>query len=75
MTVLLATVIGGIGLEWGPLVGTVIVVILQFQLARYAGFSLLIQGVILVVIMLAAPQGLLGLLRDLRKSSRIRKSS
>ena len=74
MIVLLATVIGGIGLEWGPLVGTIIVVILQFQLARYVGISLLIQGVILVVIMLVAPQGLLGLLRDLGKSKRIRKS-
>ncbi|MCK4899087.1 MAG: branched-chain amino acid ABC transporter permease [Anaerolineales bacterium] len=74
MIVLLATVIGGIGLEWGPLVGTIIVVILQFQLARYAGISLLIQGVILVVIMLVAPQGLLGLLRDQLKSRRIRKS-
>ena len=74
MIVLLATVIGGIGLEWGPLVGTIIVVILQFQLARYAGISLLIQGVILVVIMLVAPQGLLGLLRDQLKLRRIRKS-
>lgn len=74
MIVLLATVIGGIGLEWGPLVGTIIVVILQFQLARYAGISLLIQGVILVVIMLVAPQGLLGLVRDQLKSRRIRKS-
>ena len=74
MTVLLATVIGGIGLEWGPLVGTFIVVLLQFQLARYVGISLLIQGVILVVIMLVAPQGLLGLIRDLRKSKGFQKS-
>lgn len=68
MIVLLATVMGGIGLEWGPFVGTVIVVILEFQLARYAGISLLIQGIILVVIMLVAPQGLLGLIRNLRKA-------
>ena len=74
MIVLLATVMGGIGLELGPLVGTIIVVILQFQLARYAGISLLIQGVILVLIMLAAPQGLLGLVRDLRNDRRIRLS-
>jgi branched-chain amino acid transport system permease protein len=74
MIVLLATVIGGIGLEWGPLVGTIIVVILQFQLARYVGISLLIQGVILVVIMLVAPQGLLGLIRDLWKSKDFQKS-
>lgn len=67
MIVLLATVIGGKGLEWGPLVGTVIVVALRFQLARYAGISLLIQGLILVIIMLLAPQGIMGLARDLRK--------
>jgi branched-chain amino acid transport system permease protein len=67
MIVLLATVIGGKGLEWGPLIGTVIVVALRFQLARYAGISLLIQGLILLVIMLVAPQGIMGLIRDLRK--------
>jgi len=75
MIVLLATVMGGIGLEWGPFVGTIIVVILQFQLARYAGISLLIQGVILVIIMLVAPQGLLGLIRNLRSQRRIRLST
>jgi branched-chain amino acid transport system permease protein len=67
MIVLLATVVGGIGLEWGPFFGAIIVVILHFQLARYAGISLFIQGIILVMIMLAAPRGILGLLRDLRK--------
>lgn len=67
MIVLLATVIGGKGLEWGPVVGTIIVVALRFQLARYTGISLLIQGLILVVIMLVAPQGLMGLARDIRK--------
>lgn len=68
MIVLLATVMGGIGLEWGPFVGTIIVVILEFQLARYAGISLLIQGFILVIIMLVAPQGVLGFFRDRRKN-------
>lgn len=72
MTVLLATVMGGIGIEWGPLVGTVIVVVLQFQLARYAGYSLFIQGVILVIIMVLTPQGILGFFNDLRKAGGIR---
>jgi len=67
MIVLLATVIGGKGLEWGPLIGTAIVVVLRFQLARYAGISLLIQGLILVVIMLVAPHGIMGLIGDLGK--------
>jgi len=72
MIVLLATVMGGIGLEWGPLIGTIIVVILQFQLARYAGISLLIQGIILVILMLVAPQGILGFVRDLRNGNGFR---
>jgi branched-chain amino acid transport system permease protein len=63
MTLLLATVIGGIRTEGGPIVGTAIVVFLYFLLARYAGYSLLIQGIILIVIMLLSPQGLIGLAR------------
>jgi branched-chain amino acid transport system permease protein len=63
MTCLLATVIGGIGTEEGPIVGTVIIVFLHFLLARYGELSLLIQGVILVVIMLAVPEGIVGLIR------------
>lgn len=66
LTLLLATVIGGEGIEEGPIVGTVIVVILHFLLARYAGISLLIQGVILVGVMLLAPQGIMGFIRKTR---------
>ena len=66
ITLLLATVIGGEGIEEGPIVGTVIVVILHFWLARYAGISLLIQGALLVIIMLLAPQGIMGSLRKTR---------
>jgi len=61
MTLILATVIGGIGIEMGPIVGTAVVVILNFALAQTAGYSLLIQGVILVIIMVLAPRGILGL--------------
>ena len=43
MIVMLATVIGGMSTEEGPIVGTAIVVFLHFLLARYAGISLLIQ--------------------------------
>jgi len=63
MTLLLATVIGGIGMEEGPLLGTVVVVFLYFLLARYAGYSLLIQGLILIAIMMLSPKGIAGLLR------------
>jgi branched-chain amino acid transport system permease protein len=64
MIPILATVIGGIGTEVGPIIGTVIVVFLDFLLARYAGFSMLIQGAILVGIMLLAPQGIVEISRQ-----------
>jgi len=60
VTIILATVIGGEGTEEGPIVGTIIVVFLHFQLARYAEISLIIQGIILISIMLLAPQGIMG---------------
>lgn len=63
MICLLATVIGGIGTEEGPIVGTIIIVFLHFLLARYGELSLLIQGAILVVIMLLMPRGIVGLIR------------
>jgi branched-chain amino acid transport system permease protein len=66
MIIMLATVIGGMSTEEGPLLGTAIVVFLHFLLARYAGISLLIQGIILVVIMLIVPQGIMGFVRKTR---------
>ncbi|NIM98605.1 MAG: branched-chain amino acid ABC transporter permease [candidate division Zixibacteria bacterium] len=66
MTLILATVIGGVGTEEGPVIGTVVILLLHFLLARYAGISLLIQGVLLVIIMLLAPQGIMGFIRKTR---------
>jgi branched-chain amino acid transport system permease protein len=66
MTLLLATVIGGIRTQEGPVIGTIVVVFLYFLLARYAGYSFLIQGIILICIMLLSPQGIAGVLRKSR---------
>ena len=66
MILMLSTVIGGMSIEEGPIVGTIIVVFLHFLLGRYAGISLLIQGAVLVGIMLLAPQGIMGFLRKTR---------
>jgi len=66
MSMLLATVIGGVRTEEGPLLGSIVAVILYFLLARYSGYSLLIQGIILVLIMLVSPQGIVGMLRKLK---------
>jgi branched-chain amino acid transport system permease protein len=66
IVIMLATVIGGEGTEEGPIAGTIIVVFLHFLLARYAEISLIIQGIILIAIMLLAPQGIMGFMRRTR---------
>lgn len=66
MILLLATVIGGIRSQTGPIIGSAIVVVLHFLLAKYASISLLIQGVILVGIMLLTPQGIMGYISKTR---------
>jgi branched-chain amino acid transport system permease protein len=63
MILMLATVIGGMGTEEGPPVGTIIIVILYFLLSKYGAMSLLIQGVILIAIMLLVPNGIIGFVR------------
>jgi branched-chain amino acid transport system permease protein len=66
ITMILAVVIGGISTEEGPIIGTVIIVFLHFLLARYAGVSLIIQGVLLIIIMLLVPHGIMGFFRKTR---------
>jgi branched-chain amino acid transport system permease protein len=61
MTLLLATVIGGLRTEGGPIIGTLIYVFLYLSLSRYAVYSMFIQGVILIVIMLLSPRGIAGM--------------
>ncbi len=61
---LMATVIGGEGLEEGPIIGAAIVTFLRFLLADYGAWSLFIQGIILLVVVVVMPQGIAGLLRQ-----------
>ncbi len=61
---LMATVIGGEGVEEGPIIGAAIITFLTFQLSDYGAWSLLIQGIILVVVVVTMPKGIAGLLRQ-----------
>ena len=63
MIAMVSVIIGGLRAEVGPIFGTMIVVLLHFLLSRYAGYNLIIQGIILIGVMLAAPQGMMGFIR------------
>ncbi len=55
-------VIGGIGTVEGPILGTILFFVLREYLADYGGWSLILLGLVAVVIMLFAPEGLWGIL-------------
>jgi branched-chain amino acid transport system permease protein len=57
-------VIGGIGTIEGPLFGAAIMIALQQIFADYHSVSLLLMGLSAIMLMLAAPQGVAGLIRE-----------
>jgi branched-chain amino acid transport system permease protein len=59
------SMLGGMGTLFGPVVGAfVLVFVIQVVLARLLDFHLFATGLLLVIIVLAAPGGILGLVRD-----------
>jgi branched-chain amino acid transport system permease protein len=75
MTAILAAVIGGLRIQGGPIVGAIILTLLHFWLSGYPGYSMLAQGIILVVIMLTIPQGIVGGIGRLRGTRAYRATS
>ena len=70
----LVVIIGGAGSLAGPLVGAAIVVLLPELLAGLAEYRLLFFGALLLAVLLAAPEGVTGMLARLlgrRRSSRL----
>jgi branched-chain amino acid transport system permease protein len=60
--------LGGIGTLSGPVIGAFLLVFLnQFVLGDLLDFHLFVTGLLLVVLILAAPDGLLGLVRRFRR--------
>jgi branched-chain amino acid transport system permease protein len=57
-------VVGGIGTVEGPILGTAIYVVLQNQLGGRGEIHLIVLGAVSIVVMLAAPRGIAGFLRD-----------
>ncbi|GAA2501802.1 branched-chain amino acid ABC transporter permease [Winogradskya humida] len=67
ISLILMAVIGGIGTILGPVLGAVVLVIIQeFLLASYSDYYLGLYGTLLVLIILFEPLGLAGLLARLK---------
>lgn len=63
-TVIFIVVIGGIGTIEGPIIGTLIYFFIRGLLADYGSVYLIVLGVVAVLVMLKAPQGIWGLIGD-----------
>jgi branched-chain amino acid transport system permease protein len=57
-------VIGGIGTIEGPIIGTLLFSFIRENLANFGEWSFILLGLIAVVMMLVAPQGIWGLLHE-----------
>jgi branched-chain amino acid transport system permease protein len=58
------TVIGGIGTIEGPILGTIVFMILQQTLSQYGSWYLIVLGSLAVIVAIWFPRGLWGLLAD-----------
>ncbi len=59
-----ATIIGGLGTIEGPIIGTVVYMVLQQTLASYNAWYLIILGLVAIVVALFARRGLWGLIDE-----------
>ncbi|WP_415404819.1 branched-chain amino acid ABC transporter permease [Tateyamaria sp. SN3-11] len=62
--VIFIVVIGGIGTLEGPIIGTLIFFLLRETLADFGTIYLMVLGAVAIVVMLKAPKGVWGLVRD-----------
>ncbi len=58
--VVLMTLVGGLGTIFGPVVGAVIIVFMQSELASFGQWVTIIQGIIFVACVLAFRRGVVG---------------
>jgi len=60
-----ASLLGGAGFFWGPVVGVIGLSALNYLTRTFAGLSEVLIGGSLIIVVLLAPQGILGMLRHL----------
>lgn len=59
----LMLLLGGVGSMWGPVVGAIFYVAIPQWLSSVQQYSQVIYGVVLLVVVIAVPEGLVGLIR------------
>ncbi len=62
--VIFIVVIGAIGTIEGPIIGTLVFFVLRETLSDFGTFYLMIMGLVAIAVMLKAPKGIWGLVRD-----------
>ena len=71
LNMLVATVIGGLGASYGPLIGTIITLAIAEFIASLYDVSLLVYGSILLVVLLLVPEGAIGIMRRIVTMARL----
>lgn len=66
MQPMLSTLLGGAAFFWGPVVGTVLFFILEQATRSLAGLSEMVTGGVLLLLVMLAPDGVLGIIGRLR---------
>lgn len=64
--ILAVTMFGGLGSIWGPVVGAILLVGFETRFLAQTSYASLLYGIILLLVVMVAPQGIVGLLRKLR---------
>ena len=67
---MLYTLLGGVGSFWGPVIGASAFAVINYNVRTYAGVSEIIVGGVLILIILLAPSGIVGLYHQLRGRGR-----
>lgn len=71
---MLYTLLGGVGSFWGPAIGAALFAAISYFTRTYAGLYEVIMGGLLIVVILVAPSGIVGMVRKLRARMAARDS-
>ncbi len=73
--IVFVVVAGGMGTVAGPVIGAVLFIVVDRLLGAVAGQGLLVLGALSILLMLALPRGLMGVVHDLRNPHRARRGA